>query len=326
MRVLITGATGFLGKYVVDEFARNGCEVIAFGRDKGIGESLKNCIFFQGDFTDFEDILRATKGIDVVVHAGALSSVWGRWSDFERANIFGTENVARACLNSRVGRLVFVSSPSVYAAPRDRFAIKEAEVDRENELNYYIKSKISAEKIVGRFGESGLETVIVRPRGLFGIGDTSIIPRLINANARGGIPLIGGGKNIVDVTYVPNAARALYLAAMSADVSGEIFNITNAEPMEFGAILGQVFTKIGVEPRYRPMSFRKAYMIAGVLECVYKTFRLSGEPPLTRYTACTLGTSQTLDISNAVEKLRYTPRYSIAEGIAVYADWWNENH
>lgn len=90
MRVLITGATGFLGKYLIQEFASRGCTVFAFGRNAQVGRTLRDCVYIQGDFTSFAEIERAVKGMDVVIHAGALSTVWGKREDFEKANVTGT--------------------------------------------------------------------------------------------------------------------------------------------------------------------------------------------------------------------------------------------
>ena len=326
MRVLITGATGFLGKYIIEEFSKHNCEVVAFGRNADIGKSLQNCVFVQGDFTVFHDMESAIKEVDIVIHAGALSTIWGKWTDFEKTNVKGTENVAKACLKHDVKRLIFISSPSVYTTAQDKFDIDEGCFVPNNELNCYIKSKIMAEELIRDYSQQGLYTVVLRPRGLFGIGDTSIIPRLIGANSKIGVPLINDGKNIVDITYVPNVAHAVYLAATAENISGEVFNITNGEPTEFKTILENLFNKIGIKPKYVRLSFTAAYRIAAVLEALYRTFNVKGEPPLTKYTACTLGASQTLNIARAREKLSYEPMYSIWEGIDAYAKWWKENH
>ncbi|MCT0017729.1 NAD-dependent epimerase/dehydratase family protein [Lactococcus lactis subsp. lactis] len=326
MKVLITGATGFLGKYIIKEFAKYNTEIIAMGRNIDLGERLEHCQFIQGDFTHYKDILSATKGIDVVIHAGALSTVWGAWDDFRLNNIVGTENVAKACLENKVKRLVFVSSPSIYTSKESKFNIPETHVIRNNHLNHYIESKLEAEKIITSYNKNGLYTVTVRPRGLFGIGDTSIIPRLIKANNKNGIPLINHGINRVDITYVPNVAYAIYLSATKENINGEIFNITNGQPMKFKEILEKLFYQLDIKPRYRPLKFNIAYSLSRALESTYNILNLSGEPQLTKYIVCTLGTSQTLNIDKAKQKLGYTPKFSIEEGISIYAKWYKEHH
>ena len=214
-------------------------------------------------------------------------------------------------------RLVFVSSPSIYAGKCDRLNIRETDCDASNCLNYYIESKILAEKVLRE--QRGVPCVIIRPRGLFGIGDGSIIPRLIKANRRSGIPLFRGGHNLVDITCVENAALALRLAIESEAAAGEVYNITNGEPREFRAILEELFRELGEKPRYLRLPLGLLYGVACLAERIYRLFRLNGEPPFTRYTICTLGYSQTLNIEKAEWELGYRPIISLSAGIRKYA-------
>ena len=110
-KVLVTGATGFLGKYVVEELSQQGYQVRAFGRNRKVGQSLENSsvAFFQGDLTKQEDLARACQGMDMVVHAAALSTVWGPWEDFYQTNVLGTKYVLDACREDGIQRLVYVS-------------------------------------------------------------------------------------------------------------------------------------------------------------------------------------------------------------------------
>lgn len=322
-RVLVTGATGFLGEYLVRQLTGD-YQVLALGRNEKKGELLESlgAVFCQGDFTDRESCEHYFEGTDYVIHAGALSSAWGKWEDFYRTNVLGTKMTGELCLRYGVKRLVFVSSPSVYTDTRDRYGIREDEVDKSNDLNDYIKSKIMAEEVIRGLGRRGLETVVIRPRGLIGIGDTSLVPRLLRANRETGIPLFRNGKNMVDLTCVENAAQACCLAMKAKDVSGEVFNITNGEPTEFRTILEQFLKAVGEKPNYRKLPFWLVYGAAAALEWQYKKDDRKGEPPLTRYTVCTLGFAQTLDIKKSREKLHYKPVKSLAHTIAEYGNWW----
>ena len=310
-RVLVTGAYGFLGRYVVRELLAYGYEVVAFGRKRDKLEALRAdgaeaAELFVGDFCRQGDITAATKGVDFVIHAGALSTVWGKRSDFMETNVRGTQRVVRACKQNKVKRLVFVSSPSIYAGKCDRLNIREEDYDASNRLNYYIESKILAEKVLRE--QRSVPCVILRPRGLFGIGDSSIIPRLIKANRRSGIPLFRGGHNL-----------ALRLAIESEAAVGQVYNITNGEPQEFRAILEELFRALGETPRYLRLPLGLLYGVATLSERVYHLFRLDGEPPFTRYTICTLGYSQTLNIEKAERELGYRPIVSLRAGIRKYA-------
>ena len=316
--VLVTGATGFLGKYVVDELVEHGYQVRAFGRNSKVGRSLENSSvsFFQGDLTKADDVLEACKGMDLVVHAGALSTVWGPWEDFYQANVLGTKYVLQACRENGVQRLVYVSSPSIYAAPKDQLAIKESDAPEENNLNNYIRSKLASEKLFKDYPD--VPSIILRPRGLFGIGDTSILPRVINLSQKIGIPLIGDGRQLMDMTCVENVALAIRLAIEAPEAKGEVYNITNGEPRAFRDLLEESLTGLDYPIKYRKIPAFLLSVIATSLEFLYKTLNLKGEPALTRYTYYLLRYSQTLDISKAEKELGYHPKISISEGIEQY--------
>ena len=317
-KVLVTGATGFLGKYVVKELVEHGYQVRAFGRNSKVGRSLENSSvsFFQGDLTKAEDVLEAFKEMDMVVHAGALSTVWGPWEDFYQANVLGTKYVLEACRQTGIQRLVYVSSPSIYAAPKDQLAIKESDAPEENNLNNYIRSKLASEKLFKDYPD--VPSIILRPRGLFGVGDTSILPRVINLSQKIGIPLIGDGRQLMDMTCVENVALAIRLALEAPEAKGDIYNITNGEPRAFRDLLKESLTGLGYPIKYRKIPASLLSGIAGSLEFIYKTLSLKGEPPLTRYTYYLLRYSQTLDISKAERELGYHPKISISEGIEQY--------
>ena len=317
-KVLVTGATGFLGKYVVEELVEYGYQVRAFGRNNKVGQSLENSSvsFFQGDLTKDDDVLEACKGMDLVVHAGALSTVWGPWEDFFQANVLGTKYVLEACHQTGIQRLVYVSSPSIYAAPKDQLAIKESDAPEGNNLNNYIHSKLASEKLFKDYPD--VPSIILRPRGLFGIGDTSILPRVINLSQKIGIPLIGDGRQLMDMTCVENVALAIRLALEAPEAKGDIYNITNGEPRAFRDLLEESLTGLGYPIKYRKIPASLLSGIASSLEFLYKTLNLKGEPALTRYTYYLLRYSQTLDISKAEKDLGYHPKISISEGIEQY--------
>ena len=307
-RVLVTGATGFLGKYLVEELINNGYEVVAQGRKENILNNLKEQYKVNILKCSLNEIKNIDMNIDCVIHAAALSTVWGKWQDFYDSNVLGTENVIKFCLKNNVRILIYVSSPSVYSAKFDRFNIKEEDFDKNNKLNFYIKSKILAENLINKIDNQKLETVIIRPRGLFGIGDTSLVPRLINANSKIGIPLFNDGKNVVDITCVENVAYRLRLAMEKEEAKGNIYNITNGDPTEFKNILDKLFTELEERANYRKMNINLMYFVASVIELFYKLFRIYKEPMITKYTIATLGYSQSLNIEKAKKDLDYNPK------------------
>ena len=323
--VLVTGATGFLGKYLIEELLNNDYEVVAQGRKENVLSDIKEKYNVKILKCSLDEIKNVELKVDYVIHAAALSTVWGKWEDFYNSNVIGTENVIDFCKKNNVKRLVYVSSPSIYSAKYDRLNIKEDDFDKNNQLNFYIKSKILAENLINSIEDDKLEKVIIRPRGLFGIGDTSIIPRLINANRKIGIPLFNDGKNIVDITCVENVALALRLAIESENAVGRTYNITNGEPREFKNILEELFEQINEPPKYLKINLNLMYGVSSIIEFIYKIFHIYKEPMITKYNICTLGYSQTLNIEKAKKDLNYIPKMTLSEGIKKYAENYKRN-
>jgi len=324
-KVLVTGATGFLGKYLIEELLNNNYEIVAQGRKENVLNNLKEKYNVQILKCSLDEIKDIDLKVDYVIHAAALSTVWGKWEDFYNSNVVGTKNVIDFCKKNNVKRLVYVSSPSIYSGKCDKLNIKEDDFDKNNQLNYYIKSKILAENLINSNEDEKLEKVIIRPRGLFGIGDTSIIPRLIKANRKIGIPIFNDGKNIVDITCVENVAFALRLATESENAVGKTYNITNGEPREFKNILEEIFEQINEPTRYLKINLNLMYGISSIIEFTYKLFHIYKEPMITKYNICTIGYSQTLNIEKAKKDLNYIPRMSLSEGIKKYAEDYKRN-
>lgn len=315
-RVLITGATGFLGGYAVREFLAAGHEVIAAGRNRAALERLR-AEGAEPVEADLAALSAMPVRADVLVHAAALSTPWGRWREFREANVDGTEAMIALAERQGIRRLVFVSSPSIYSARRHQHLVREEDVDEDSRMSLYIRSKIEAERLLQTALAAGRirELVILRPRGLIGPGDPSLLPRFVAASRRRGIPLFDGGRNEVDITCVENAAHALLLAASSGDAAGGVYNITNGEPAPLGELLRRFFDAMGEEARFITVDLRVLSTLAVVLERVYALLPSRFEPPFTRYTVATLAYAQTLDISRARAELGYEPTVPLREGI-----------
>lgn len=314
-RVLVTGASGFLGGYVVRDLRAHGYEVFAAGRNEDALAAVADPEHrIVGDLASLADVHRE---VDAVIHCAGLSTPWGRWRSFQEANVDGTARVVDFARRNGARRIVHVSSPSIYSAARDRLSIREDDVDTGNRLNGYIRSKIAAEALLQRaLGDGRIaELVIIRPRGLIGIGDPSLMPRLLDVHRRVGIPLFDGGDNVIDVTAVENVATALRLALTAGDAAGGVYNITNDDPRRFRDLLGTLLELLGETPRMRPMSRRAAWALAAALEGVCTAIPGQPEPPLTRYTLSTIAYSQTLDLTRAKAELGYRPEVPLDDAL-----------
>jgi len=314
VRIAITGATGFLGSWVTLKAIEAGHEVIALGRNPEKGRRLTElgATFMEADLQDAAALTQAFHCADAVIHCAALSSPWGARSAFWDANVEGTKAVASAALGRGVNRLVVVSSASVYASTQDRLGWKETDA-LPPPINAYAESKQRMEGLLPQWFPQR-HTVVLRPRAIFGPGDTALWPRLKKVGARGRLPLFRGGEPLMDMLYVEDAARAC-LAAITGKAG--TYNLTQGEPRPVEAVFRRVFEHQGIPVSFVPMPFVAPFLWAArAVERLHRLRRLPGEPALTAYALSALAYSQTLDISAAQAGLGWTPSRSINGSLA----------
>ncbi len=324
MRALVTGATGFLGGHLARALVRAGWDVVATGRNRAAGSQLEQpgLLFRVADLSDPAQ-LRGLPACDVVFHCAALSSAWGPPAAFHKANVDATAHVLNYCRQARSRRLVHISTPSIYFDFRDRTGIREDAPLPRRFVNAYASSKHAAERLLVQAAADGdaPPLAILRPRGIFGEGDTALMPRLERVAQRGRFPLIRGGQALVDITHVDNVVQAALLAAeapLRAPVA--CYNITNGEPRPIGGILAAVLGPLFPACRFVPLPYAPLHGLARLLEGTARLLHL-GEPPLTAYGVGLLAFSQTLDISLAQRELGYRPPVPLQEGIDRYVRW-----
>jgi len=323
MNILITGGTGFLGKRLALDWRSPQNTVTVLGRNQAIGKELETAglRFVAADLRDAEAIAAACRGQDVVFHCGALSSPWGKFRDFYDINVLGTRHLVQGCLAHGIWRLVHVSSSAVYFTYADQLQIPES-LPLPKPVSFYAQTKQLAEQEIQTAHQQGLSVITIRPRGIFGVGDTSILPRLLRASDRPGIPLIRQGKAVLDMTHIDNVVQALRCCQLAPDsLSGRVYNITNGEPMALISLLNLLAQQLGTTFKFKAMPFPVAYGLAAAMEGAATLFS-SSEPILTRYTVGLLTFSQTLAIAAAIDELGYQPQVTIEAGLKQFAHWW----
>ncbi|MCB0350021.1 MAG: NAD-dependent epimerase/dehydratase family protein [Bdellovibrionales bacterium] len=322
-KVLVTGATGFLGSHLAHKLKSLGHKVMATGRDIKKAQTLKesDIEFLPLDLSDANDVLELPLDVGWVFHCAALSSPWGRYKDFYSANVQATKNLCAHYEASDLGKFVYVSSPSIYTDFISQLNVSEASSLPKNNLNYYIETKKIAENIVDDFYLKGLPAITIRPQGIIGAGDVSIFPRILRSARKGVLPKIGSGCTHLDLTYVDNVVEALICAASSDPrFNGQKYNITNDEPVELYSTIDGLLAQLGIAFKWRSLSVARALAIASALESVYGWLPKNFEPPLTRYSVCTFAFDRTLDISRAKSDLGYAPKISIEQGLCHVLD------
>lgn len=325
MKVLVTGATGFLGQALARRLLSQQADVSALGRNPAILAQLEREGMrpIRADLADREAVAAACQGREIVFHAGALAAPWGRAQDFHNSNVQGTQNVIAGCEIHSVQRLVHVSTPSIYFGLDSLENVAEDAPLPARPVNEYARTKRLAEVEVDKAFARGLPVITIRPRAIFGPGDTTILPRLIARLKTGRLPVIGNGRNVTDLTYVENVVDALLLCATSpAATLGKKYNITNGEATALWPLIEKLCAALGYPyPRGR-VPYRVADGAAALMEVVYRLLPGQPEPPLTRYSVALLAKNTTLDISAARRELGYQPQVSVEEGLRRFVGWW----
>jgi nucleoside-diphosphate-sugar epimerase len=321
MKILVTGGGGFLGQALCRGLVERGHQVISFNRGHypvlaqlGVGQ-------VQGDLADAHALGHAADGVEAIFHNAAKAGAWGSYASYYSANVTGTRNVLAACREHGIGRLVYTSTPSV--THRATHPVEGGTADNvpygEDFQAPYAETKTIAEKEVLAANGPALATVALRPRLIWGPGDQQILPRLVERARAGRLRIVGDGNNLVDTTYIDNAAQAHFDAfehlAVGAACAGRAYFISNGEPKPMGELLNALLAAAAAPRVDKHLSFKAAYRIGAVCEALWKVLPLKGEPPMTRFLAEQLSTTHWYDMAPATRDFGYRPRVTFDEGL-----------
>jgi nucleoside-diphosphate-sugar epimerase len=324
MKILVTGASGFIGGRFARFALEQGLSVRVSGRRaEGVEHLVKRgAEFVQGDLADPELVQRLCAGVEAVVHCAGAVGVWGRYQSFYQANVTVTENVVEACLKQKVRRLIHLSSPSIYFDGRAHVDIKEEQVPTRFSDHYGATKYLAEQKVFGA-QEFGLEVLALRPRFVTGAGDTSIFPRLIEMQRKGRLAIIGNGLNKVDFTSMQNLNDALFSALLAAEPAlGKAYNISNGAPLPLWDVVNYVLRQMQLPPVTRHMPYGLAYAAAMLNEGVCKLLPGRPEPGLFRLGVAVMAKDFSLNIDRAREYLDYDPRVSVWTALDEFCQWW----
>ncbi|KXG79686.1 MULTISPECIES: NAD-dependent epimerase/dehydratase family protein [Pseudomonas] len=324
MRILVTGASGFIGGRFARFALEQGLEVRINGRRaEGVEHLVKRgAQFIPGDLGDAELARRLCQGVDAVVHCAGAVGTWGRYQDFHQGNVVLTENVVEGCIKEHVRRLVHLSSPSIYFTGRSRLDIREDQVPRRFHDHYALTKHLAEQKVFGA-QEFGLEVLALRPRFVTGAGDASIFPRLMRMQAKGRVAIVGNGLNKVDFTSVHNLNEALLSALFAEEQAlGQAYNISNGHPLPLWDVVNYVMRRMQLPQVTRYRSPSLAYGLAALNEAACMLWPGRPLPTLSRTAVQVMSKDFTLDISRARQYLGYRPQADVWSALDEFCAWW----
>ncbi len=310
-KILITGASGFVGGSFCRQFAsRDDLEIRGLGRRP---TDLPR--YIQADLTQ---PLRLDWKPDVVIHAAARSSPWGGLKEFRRQNVQATQHVVDFCEAQGIAKLIYISSSSVFYREADQLGMTEESPIGPEFVNHYARTKFEGEQRVQAFSGSW---AILRPRAVFGPGDTVLFPRILRAAQQGRMAFISrpGPPAVGDLIYIDTLCDYMLRAALDPAITGA-FNLTNNEPVEIQSFLLRIFAELGLATPTRSIPRDRALLIGTALEWIFKCVLPWKEPPITRFGVGVLGFSKTFDASKSLRVLG-PPSVGLEEGLQRFIAW-----
>jgi 2-alkyl-3-oxoalkanoate reductase len=321
MKVLVTGGSGFLGLALCRALLAQGHAVVSLQRHHSPALEALGVPQVLGGLHQADVVRKALSGVDAVLHNAAKASGWGAWEDFYQCNVQGTAVLLAACTEFGVSRFVYTSTPSVVHAGRRAVA-------GGNEINtpygrtfsaHYPHTKMLAERAVLAANNAALATVALRPRLIWGPGDTQLLPRLAARARAGRLRFIGDGQNRMDCTYIDNVVHAHVLAlaalAPNAACAGKAYFISNREPKPIAEIVNGLLAVAEAPLVRKTLLFAVAYAAGALCEAFWLITGKKTEPPMTRFLAEQLSTEHWYDCSAAERDFGYVPQVSFAEGL-----------
>jgi UDP-glucose 4-epimerase len=308
-RFLVTGGAGFIGSNLCRRLVAEGYPVrvvdnLLTGKKSNLAGILNKVDFLEADMGDPKVAAAAMKGVDVVLHEGALPSVPRSVDDpalTHRHCVDATFNLLVAARDAKVKRFVYAASSSAYG---DTPTLPKVEAMPTSPLSPYAVGKLTGEYYCSVFaGVYGLETISLRYFNVFGPHQdptsqyAAAIPAFVTLILKGQSPTVyGDGEQSRDFTYIDNVVHANLLAARAKKTSGEVVNVACGEAITVNAIIAMINRALGrtVPPKYVP-----------------------GRTGDIKHSLA--------DISAARRLIGYEPVLSFEKGLARAIDWYREN-
>ena len=324
MRVLVTGAAGFLGSYLVPELARRGYRVTAMVHTRKLDPELAKAVETRvADLTDGATLVEATRGMDAVVHLASYYTFFGKKELYQMVTVNGTRSLIEACLANGVRRFIYCSSTEAIGPVESPPADESTPLRPSYE---YGRSKADAERVVRESSAQGMEWTIIRPSGIYGPGNVDDVAFwFIVSFAKNSLStrfLVDGGKSLVQFVHARDAARAFVLALDNPKASvGQTYLVSDDRAVSYRELYSMMAELCGREPPRVsvPKSLAKA-MVAPVEAFNAIIGRSTFMWHLSTVDAVT--SDRSFSSAKAARELGYGPTLGLKEGLKETLNWY----
>jgi nucleoside-diphosphate-sugar epimerase len=326
MEILITGANGFVGRHLILALQKRGDSVRALSSPTGDTTWLKQhgIAIFRGDIRAQDALTEPMRGVCAVLHLVAETKrKWGPMQSSYAVNVTGTENVCRAAMTAGVRRLVHISTSAIYNMMVGRSVTEDDPLEPLDDP--YCLTKAQGDMLVQRMiREDRLPAVIIRLGALLGPGDSLNFGRLVDRLRAGKGIIVGSGNNVVPFVYITDVVQALLLALDSEQAVGQIYNISNDQPLTQKQYLSAIAKEVGVAPPRIHVPYYPLFAAAYAAERISTLSGYRIPPVVTRHGIKILGEDGRLSIDKARHDLGYVPQVPIREAVRLTAAWYQQ--
>ncbi len=267
MKVLVTGATGFIGSHLLAMLVERRNEVRILARP---GEDIKwlaqtGVEVYRGDLSDRTSLEAAVDGVGRVLHCAARTGPWGPYAEYEIANVLGLKTLVDTALTAGVQRIVHVSSVTVHGV--DVHGTADETAPLRGGSDPYSRSKVAGEQLLQQMiRDKGAPVTIVRPGLVYGPRDTGSFGRFATLIEQGKMVVIGPGNNYLPLIYVTDVVQGILLASTADRAPGREYILVNDEPVTQCNYLNAIASELGVPPPSQHILYRLALSIGATAE------------------------------------------------------------
>ncbi|MGB9727617.1 MAG: NAD-dependent epimerase/dehydratase family protein [Nitrososphaeria archaeon] len=328
MKVLVTGASGFLGGHLIEELVRKGYNVIGMVRKDSSRKLLKelNVSLRFGDLLEPESLVDATRDVDVVVHLAAYYTFFGKKELYEKINVQGTRFLLEAMNKNSVKRIVYCSTTEAVGPVKEPYADEDVE---PNPVYEYGKSKLRAGNVVKEYGSKGIDYTILRPSGIYGprnVNDVSYW--FITGFAKNSLTskfIVGSGNNLVQFAHVKDVVQGFVLALEKYDIAKDrTYFVSEDKAYTYNEVYEMLAEVCGRKPPKTHVPPMLAKIMIAPIEFFNRIFGIENF----NWHVSTVD-AVTCDRAYSIERIKrelgYSPKYDLKKGLKETVEWYREN-